>query len=166
VPISAEEVGVRLARNGRPVVEDFGTAERLYFRVERAEIEPGGQLRLARVRVNQSVNRGAFSRAGWVLHPDHWDDAGVGVAECAVASVSREIPSQSQHKWACRPVHDPLDANYAHSEIRVSRDGAFPPPSDLPNSVKIQIRTVIRDFASIAIKPGGGRAWLADDPGE
>ena len=116
----------RMYRNGRPIVDDFLPAERLYRRFKRNELVNGTLVAAALSFPNtgedtgQSVNRSRFSRPQDVLWKDEEETRyeGCGVVRFSVSCLPEElICSQTKLRYTFFPRHRPLQRNYAHSEI-------------------------------------------------
>jgi hypothetical protein len=67
-----------------------------------------------------SVNREKYRRPADVLFPS-WPDW--GVAAFTVADVPAELRSEGGALFQFSVEHVPLEGNYAHSELRASKDG-------------------------------------------
>jgi len=107
-----------MLRNGRPKVQEFQPAERLYRRVSP---EDWGDPRVevdALDLPDMSVNRGApLGEPEWVLlESDEYANWGMIFFEV------RAIPTPLTHidgtTFTFRPIHVPLEENYPHSEVR------------------------------------------------
>lgn len=124
---SVAEIPERLKRLGRPADQEFTPQERLFRRVTRYQlIDSDGYVLPPGVPLpDLSVNREKYSQPEDVLigHPD-----AVAIAAAVVSDIPTAI---SGHEF--RPVHDPEEENYSHTEVRALRDGKRlerkPPPS-------------------------------------
>lgn len=131
------EVPERLKRRGRPVDQEFSGDERLFRRVtphhptdaDGFVLPPGVPL------PDLSVNREKYSEPADVLigYPD-----AVGVAAAAVSDIPAEIEG-----FEFRPVHDPEEENYSHTEVRTFQEGKHlkrKPPSSVRKAFRLSFR--------------------------
>lgn len=105
--------------------QTFPDTERLFRRVVRKHLKPDGKAdMLAFDLPDMSVNRERFSTAEDTRKGFRVEDWGV------VSFLVRDIPPRetlphATHSYAFRPRHVPEPGNFAHSEVRVTReDGA------------------------------------------
>ena len=115
-------------RRRRPGVKDFAPDDDLYCRFPPAQIECGSVVvpmgEQPPCRLPCSVNWSRFSEPEWVLIPPAKTPdktyAGFRVGTLRV----QDIPSDPA--VLLKPVHDPCEDNYSHSEIRsYTLDGEF-----------------------------------------
>jgi hypothetical protein len=116
----------RMRWSGRPLIPEFDPGEMLYHRLgtkDRFHRTPSGQIHIAfRVgdtSVNRTVPDGAPLDCTLSDYPHHLDD---GVIGFAVASIPRMHLRPGAASVYSKPVHDPLNENYYHTEIRCFRD--------------------------------------------
>lgn len=112
----------RMFRNGRPIVPTFASGEPLYYRCSAKDVL-GERLLPPAVHIPScSVNRG-----GAGFGPP--EDVLVGYPGQGIARfVADDMPAAQQmdgFTFSFHVVHEPDDDNYAHSEIRTHKDGAF-----------------------------------------
>lgn len=135
-------------RRGRPVDPEFDPEELLYLRCLEEHVDDG-RLLAAAIRVsNQSVNRGKYSKPHWVLLPDFstWKIASLRVGDIPEA-LSGPPPVCVPYTFAVE--HDPLEDNYAHSEIRAYKEGVYKSRLKLKPSVRLEFRTRLVERARI-----------------
>jgi hypothetical protein len=138
-----------MLRNGRPPDQSFKSRDFLYHRCTKEDVEDEVFLP-ARIRINRpSVNWSKYSKAWDVI----FDYPGHGVVRFAVGNLPRELPKAPLKPGEKRPephhffpLHDPLDLNYSHSEIRCSRGGR--------ELVKISSSAVTKEFQAIMSRQG------------
>jgi hypothetical protein len=132
----------RLKRNGRPLVPDFKSDERLYLRIVKANYA-GDRLQQGAFDMPvQSVNRGMFSEPEDVLLPDK-QKRGIAyflVEHIPKPTVSRDHPGKI---FALVVKHAPEEDNYAHSEIHASINGTLADKKSIPSYIRKQFRTDI-----------------------
>jgi len=110
----------QMYRNGRAPDPDFTQEERLYIRFERLT---GGKIEVTDIICpNQSVNRSKYSEPEWVLLTECMSFANWGYGYFEVGEILDHLISPGGIYFYFRIVHDPLDTNYSHSEIRAYRD--------------------------------------------
>jgi hypothetical protein len=120
-------------RRGRPVVNDFGHDEPLFFRRYSNELEEGriGKETSGRIPVpDQSVNRKKHGGRFWhalIPAPNAPADRiktwiGQGVLEVPIVAVPPPTIIEGT-EFSFQVEHDPEDHNYGHCEIRMYRDG-------------------------------------------
>src|SRR5262249_8031646 len=100
-----------------------------------------------------SVNRSKYSEARDVLYPDYFPS--FGVLSFPVGGIPGPFrPGEGAlYEWTTR--HEPLDENYAHSEVRTYRDGTFDAKLRIQSTlVKKHFRERLREVARIEILPG------------
>lgn len=103
--------------------------ERLFLRIKEEQLADGAVIPGAVRLPDWSTNRERFSRPDDVLNPDKYPGY-TRVGEVVVGSIPSDIPpdvpatgQQAPDPWECYAQHDPLDENYAHSEVRVRKVG-------------------------------------------
>lgn len=133
----------RMYRNDRPVMPGFDLNEPLYIRYGADEFVDG-QLASAAIRFKkQSVNRGALSEPEDVLFHEAGAYNGLGAVELRVADIPAVVTGEQGAVSTFFMHHEPLDDNYAHSEIwsdRLPATGDYQEPS---RSVKLLFRTQV-----------------------
>jgi hypothetical protein len=139
VYISPRECPERLLRSGRPVDPDFAPAESLYLRYS-VQHFLNGELTTNAIRFRQSVNRGKYSVAEDVLFSETGEYDGLGVLELSVSFIPDRIEPTNGPAYVFFMHHEPIEANYSHSEIwsdNEVRTGTCREPS---KTVKIEFR--------------------------
>jgi hypothetical protein len=106
----------RLKRNGRPEIQAFPPAERLYRRYRREDYVDNLFSNIGFRFPKQSVNRSAFSIPRDVLFSEAGEYEGWGVLSFGVRDLPRNFPSEDP-EVDFFPKHQPLEINYAHTEI-------------------------------------------------
>jgi hypothetical protein len=145
-----------LKQRGRAADPLFSPDEPLYYLFDAIE-----QDRVAVQRIpfpDQSVNRAKYSRPKWVrlvAYPKYMNH---GIAEILVGKVPTELASDNQVGFVFKTVHDPLEENYSHSEIRCYRDGrhiSHDERSKIPKIVKLKYRLQIGQSSRVIMPPNG-----------
>ena len=109
-------------RRGRAALQDFRPGEDLFYRLAPDQISgetvvvPVGNVQPP-FSVPFSVNWSRFSQPDWVLIPPH-SHAGKCYEDYRVCAIRVENLPDSYKGFALRPVHDPEEDNYSHSEVR------------------------------------------------
>jgi len=146
-------------RNGRPIDSEFHQSERLFFRCKLDAVFEADQLKPASVRFpDQSVNREKYGRCRDVLLPDEspksknwilW-----GVARIHVRDIPTEAKSSGGVAYQFAVEHDPQEDNYAHSELRVYKNGQREQGGKRINQqIKKEFRTRLALSARVIVKP-------------
>lgn len=149
----------RMSRQDRPIDSDFQTTEFLYRRCVAKDIDPQYPDRLYPDQIafypNWSVNREKYSEWDDVLYPDHID---CGVARFRMKDVPARLESEGGiwFHWEIR--HQPLEDNYAHSEVWSFKDMIHIPNDDnqnvkLPVLVKKRFRQLLSERAKVIRGP-------------
>ena len=118
MPISTPE---RLLQQGRAIDPEFAPGESLYLRYS-PQIEATEDLPASAMAIrfpDFSVNRGKYSEPEDVLIPN-WPDFGIAAFRV------RDVPTSVSGRgivYEFKVEHDPLELNYAHSEVRTYKDG-------------------------------------------
>jgi hypothetical protein len=152
VTTSGDALPERMLRRGRGVVENFDPAEPLYRRCTKTEVGVPGSGLWVRFP-DFSVNRGGqgFGPASDVLLPD-WPDH--GVIQFLVQDIPASINSDQSTRYEFKPIHVPEDLNYAHSEVRAFKNGAYDRGLDVKSKlVKKQFRQLLGERAVVVITP-------------
>jgi hypothetical protein len=146
-------------RNGRPVDPGFLATERLFFRCRLDSLDGSGRIKPAEIHFpDQSVNREKYSRRTDVLLPDgsprSKDWLLHGVAEVEVRDLPPETRSAGDVAYQFKVEHDPMDDNYAHSELRVYKDKQRETDKKRINAVvKKQYRTELALRTRVVVQP-------------
>jgi hypothetical protein len=114
-----ESIPDEMFRKGRPIVSLFSPEEDLYIRFNQVD---GNKVHPMCIRYpNQSVNRGNYSDPDWVLIPKSkfWD---WGYGAFKVKDVPKALISVGGARNNLTVEHDPLEENYAHTEIRAYKN--------------------------------------------
>ena len=155
----------RMYSRGRTADAEFNPTELLFFRFAAENMDDTGEFRLAAIRFpDQSVNREKYSRPLDVLIPDprRVDTAGrsrkwlcCGVAAFPVGCVPTRLENErSEENCDVRVEHDPIEYDYAHSEIRaflnnkrlLDKKGVSP-------SVRKEFRMRLFEHTRVVVKP-------------
>lgn len=164
------EIPPRFSVDNRPLNNKFEDDELLFMRFVSDDVDPafGNRLPVGAIKFPDfSVNRGLYSQPTDVLIPN-WIKH--GIAELMVKNIPQPILSgnekdKNRKTYEFKVEHDPIDINhpyyskqgfenYAHSEIRVYKDGTHQKTEDkakIPPTVKKLFRTYISDSASLVI---------------
>lgn len=142
-----------LHQAGRPVDPEFDAEERLYRRNRSQEPELTDVINFKRM----SVNRQKYCEGpGDVLWNDdeggkHPDQA---IFALPVAALSLRIdhpdPKNHSYSFGLKPVHQPKQCNYAHTEVtafRIMANGVEEELPDIkPTSVKLRMRQELAEY--------------------
>lgn len=149
----------RLLWRGRPIDPDSGPDELLYARWGKRHVREG-RLDASVVRFpDQSVNRQKHSKPLDVLLPEPSDKSTKkriywGVFKFPVHAVLPSIEQDGEVICTFRVEHDPTEHNYAHSEIRVYREGQrITKKKVISKERRKQYRLAIMDRAAIVCEP-------------
>jgi hypothetical protein len=138
-------------RKDRPVDIEFDPSEDLYYRC-RVEHVAGDRLLPQAIRFPDfSVNRSKYSEPEDVLIPaySNW-----GISAFKVGDLPPEQQTDSTtpvYSW--QVVHDPIEDNYSHSEVRSYKNGTYSKTLDVPKTMKKFFRQVLSDRAHIIKTP-------------
>jgi hypothetical protein len=118
----------RLRRRSRVFDAQFDQFEKLFLRCQKEWIDQHGQVKPANIHFpDQSVNRERYSKPRDVLLAvDTRGSASFllwGVAFVQVADIPHPMVSEGNVQYQFTVEHDPLEHNYAHSELRVYKNG-------------------------------------------
>ena len=99
-----------------------------------------------------SVNRGGdgFGEPGDVLLPDYLD---MGVAMFLVRDLPTGHQSDPNTTYDFRAFHDPLEENYAHTEVRVMKNGTSDRKMNVGSTIKKKLRQMLGERMTIVIDP-------------
>ena len=145
------EVPGTLLRRGRPVDPVFERGEPLYRRLRAFDVDADGRVEPTSLESPDfSVNRGKYSEPGDVilLHPR------CGIASFLVVDVPELLVSGDDVEYRFAVEHDPLDDNYAHSEVRTYRGRRRLAPKKAPKSVRTRFRLALAAKMKILERPG------------
>lgn len=101
----------------------------------------------------QSVNRSRFSEALWVTLPD-WKGWGIATSlfeNIDLSEFRTNDPKSAVYKF--EPTHHPCACNYAHSEIRVLKNGMFDRHSKVGATVKQQMQIALYKAFDVSTMP-------------
>lgn len=138
-------------RCGRPVDPEFEPAERLFMRASPDQFDDRDRLLFSAIRVpNQSVNRERYSEPEWVRLPDPaW--AAMSVAAIEVQELPEPWQRNTDVVFATNVVHDPLEENYSHSEIRIHKNGEYSENLRFSKGTKLKLRARIAERAVLLL---------------
>lgn len=150
--MSSSEVNIpeRLLRQGRIVDRQFDSSERLYHRCQLRHIDSERLLPEAIRFPNFSVNRSKYSEPEDVLLPNY-QDWGIAAFEVIDIPESQSTDTNTEYSW--RVEHDPLDENYAHSEVRTFKNSVYTENLKVPTTIKKEFRQILSDRARVIHKP-------------
>ena len=142
-------------RKKKPVLNSFAPSEKLFIRVFRDQLDSAGHILPPQVAIpDQSVNRSGCDGKFWfVLMPEPHLDAQKNARQlCSgvYAIHEKDIPTPlviDGAEFTFAVVHDPIDRNYQHCEIRVYRDGKHLSDKKYVKKVKKYYRTIIANAA-------------------
>lgn len=130
---------------------DFPPDELLYLRIK-PQYFSGAQADWNQITINHirfpnfSVNRGNYSEPEDVLKPD-WPQWGIA------SFLVRDVPQQLSKDASCKfkVEHLPEAGNYAHSEVRVYKNGVFGYEST--KAARLEFRSILRNRMVILRRP-------------
>ena len=147
-------------RRGRSVDPEFAPEELLYMRCRKSHVKNARLTDVGAIRFpDQSVNRQKYSKPQDVLAPTaacekskewiYW-----GVVGFSVDSVPSSIMDDDRVICDFNVEHDPLEYNYAHSEIRVYVKGERVRQKKRISPVRRKrFRLAIMDKAVVVLEP-------------
>ena len=140
-------------RNDRAVDAEFLPSELLYYRISVlgpiGSCPEGVDIRLP----ENSVNRGKYSEPRDILFPNYFH---LGVAEFPVSKIPapRTVTDQQgkTRVYELKVEHDPMEDNYAHSEVRAFREHLrVTHTGKIPVDLKSEFRQLIAEAMVICI---------------
>ncbi len=146
----------RLIQKDRPTDLNFLGEEILYHRFPRLLDDPDGYVYPSTIRFpNFSVNRSKYSESYDVLIPEYFD---WGIYSFHVQDIPPPITRSGGKNietiYEFYVQHVPEKNNYAHSEVRVSKDGIYNEEMKISNKiVKKTFRFKLSDRATIIKYP-------------
>lgn len=144
-----------LHQAGRPVDPDFEAQERLYRRSRSKQVEPASLINFRRMSVNrekycQTPEDVLWNDDAGGKHPDE------AIFALPVAALSLRIPHPEKdhpYSFGLKPIHQPKQCNFAHTEItafRIMSDGTEEELPDIkPTSVKLQMRQELVEYLEL-----------------
>jgi len=149
----------RMMRNGRAADQNFLPDEQLFLRCRQEDVDEDGVIKPSSVHFpDQSTNREKYSSQFDVLLPDgspnserwiYW-----GVIVCTVADIPPAEKSAGKVSYAFGVVHDPLDHNYGHAELSVTKNGVRERNKNRINDqVKKTYRLILAKKLSLKLVP-------------
>lgn len=144
------ELPDRLLRRGRPVDPVFDPGEHLYRRLRAVDIDQDGRVEPTSLESPDfSVNRSKYSEPDDVVisHPR------CGIAAFTVEEVPRSLLSGGDIEYRFSVEHDPLDDDYAHSEVRSYKDGKRLAPKKSPKAVRTKFRLILASKMRVLREP-------------
>ena len=107
-----------MIRDGRPLVVEFHGSEYLYLRYSNKHWV-NGELDSTAIRGEcPSFNRGSMSEPEDVLYSEDNRYQQMGAVWCSAGEIPSPVSKPPAPAAAFKPVHDPLEDNYSHCEIR------------------------------------------------
>jgi hypothetical protein len=145
-----QPVPERLRRGGRAVDPDLSPDESFFRAVRRNDLHDG-RLFPDVIRFPYSVNKGKYSEPADVIRSPKPRPQS-GVAEFKVGHVPVDDVEIQAARYAFRVEHVPEEDNYAHSEIRLYKDGRFlGEEQPKPRPVRLQLRVLFADRVRIEL---------------
>jgi hypothetical protein len=149
-------------RNGRPIDNKFKPTDHLYHRCRKDDVFEDRMLP-DRIRSRDpSVNWSKYSKPWDVI----FDHPGEGIVRFIVRDLPIELPKSPPEPpknpkksiapiklHSFFPIHDPIEDNYSHSEIRTFKDGARVTKGSLPELAKKEFRQIMSDRSFVILKP-------------
>ena len=140
----------RMFRRGRPVDDNFDLSEELYYRCQAQHVD-GQWLLPGAIRFpNFSVNRSKYSEPGDVLIPSYQD---WGIATFVVKDLPEPESTDKRTEYEWRVVHDPLEDNYAHSEVRTFKNDVYSENIKVPATIKKKFRQILSERIIVTCPP-------------
>lgn len=151
----AEPIPDRLKISGRSADPHFEPQENLYYRFDIIMYQgfragSGISFRLP----NFSVNREKYSEPDDVLLPSYKDYGYLSFKKSHFPPPAKSAGEEG--KWYCFDVmHNPVEDNYSHTDVRCLKDGFFSDNLGVPKTVKKVFRQTIAEKCKILRKPAG-----------
>lgn len=140
----------RMLRRDRPVDDNFDLEEELYYRCQARHVD-GQRLLPEAIRFpNFSVNRSKYSEPEDVLIPSYQD---WGIATFRVRDLPEPESTDEKTEYEWRVVHDPLEDNYAHSEIRTFKNGVYSETLKVSTTIKKKFRQILSERIIVTHQP-------------
>ena len=147
----------RMIRNGRSVDQNFCKFHKLYYRCQADAVIDNRLLAPKLKSFDISVNWSKYSKPWDVI----FGDPSAGIALFFVFDIRRDLPTDRTTEQreipkvhSYRPVHDPDDDNYSHSEITVIKDGQRVTKSSMVGEkAKKEFRQIISDKSVMLKQP-------------
>lgn len=140
----------RMFRRGRPADENFGREEKLYYRCQAQHVD-GQRLLPQAIRFpNFSVNRSKYSEPEDVLIPSYQD---WGISMFSVGDIPEPESTDENTHYSWRVTHDPLEDNYAHSEVRTFKNNIYTDKLQVPKTIKKKFRQILSERITIIHQP-------------
>jgi hypothetical protein len=133
VTSSADNRPERMFRQARPVDSCFESSEDLYYRCRAEHISDNRLLPQAIRFPDFSVNRSKYSNPEDVLVPTYSD---WGVSAFHVGDLQLEQKTDAHTVYSWQVIHDPLEDNYSHSEVRTFKNGSYSETLKVPTTTK------------------------------
>ncbi len=144
------ELPERLLSKGRPVDPVFDPEEYLYRRLRALDIDPDGRIEPTSLESPDfSVNRSKYCEPEDVILPH----PSCGIASFTVVDIPESFRSVENIEYRFSIEHDPLEDNYAHSEIRSYKDGQRLAPKKPPKSIRTRFRLALASRMDILRSP-------------
>ena len=149
--LESESRASRLNRRGRAADPEFTPTEQLYRRCTVNEAD-NNRLFPSEIKFcpDWSVNREKYSQPQDVLYPGY-DELGVAAFQVGDIPAGMLSGGNTDFRWDAQ--HQPLEDNYAHSELWTYKNGEHHTKSDMPSGVKKYFRTTLSERARIIYPP-------------
>ena len=131
------DVPIRLLRQGRAPDPDFLPSERLFRRAPPDALAENRPLETAITFPDFSVNREKYSLPGDLLV----DHPGFSILAFEVRDIPPKLGADAR-EFTFRVEHEPMEENYAHSEVRTYCDGERArkkPPKTIRAKFRLQL---------------------------
>jgi hypothetical protein len=144
------ELPQRLLPKGRPIDTVFDPGEHLYRRLRALDVDPDGRIEPTSLESPDfSVNRSKYSEPEDVILPH----PSCGIASFTVVDVPEPFRSAENIEYLFSLEHDPLEDNYAHSEIRSYKNRQRLAPRKPPKSVRTRFRLALASRMEVLRSP-------------
>ncbi|MEX1268854.1 MAG: hypothetical protein WEA56_07620 [Balneolaceae bacterium] len=133
----------RMFRNGRKLDQKFDAKEKLFQRFSKLSSLKGAIYPNSIRFPDFSVNREKFSEPLDVLLHDYPNLLKLGVASFKVKDLPGPQKTGDKKKkttYCFKAEHVPLDDNYAHSEVRVYKNGKYSTKTNVAKTIKTKFR--------------------------
>jgi len=140
----------RMYKDDRPIDQFFDKEELLYNRCLSDHIRGNSLLPSAIKFPDWSVNRSKYSDPEDVLFPKFFD---WGIAQFTVGDVPDSLTSPGEIIYNFKVDHDPVEDNYAHSEIRTYKEEIHKKDLDVNNTVKKKFRQILAEKTIVIRQP-------------
>ena len=139
----------RLLKGNRQPEQRFAPDERLFHRFNKM-MKENKHLYPSSIRFPDfSVNREKLSLPEDVLLHEYPKYLKWGIVSFKVKDIPEPIAADNRTEYEFKVVHDPIDFNYAHSEVRTYKNGSYSQNMKISKLVKKAFRYKLSERLSI-----------------